>query len=93
MERPYPWEKSYPQGVDWQTEIPSTPVTDLLDEAVAAWPGNTCITFRRKRYRYRDIAALVDKAAKAAVTPLRDAIVNRLVRYGSAVRGHSARRP
>ena len=61
---PEAWEKSYPEGIDWHFEIAPKPVPALLDEAAAAFPDNVCVNFRGRRYRYREIAELVDKAAK-----------------------------
>ena len=63
-ERPYPWERSYPEGLRWDAEIAPKPLTALLDDAAAAYPDNVCINFRGRRYRYREIADLVDRAAK-----------------------------
>ena len=64
MERPYPWEKSYPAGVEWSAVFEARPLTRLLDDAVAAWPNNFCLSFRGRRTRYRDVARMVDRAAK-----------------------------
>ena len=61
---PTAWEKIYPEGIDWHFEIAPKPVPALLDEAAAAFPDNVCVNFRGRRYRYREIAELVDKAAK-----------------------------
>ncbi len=62
--RPYPWERSYPEGLRWDAEIAPKPLTALLDDAAAAYPDNVCINFRGRRYQYREIADLVDRAAK-----------------------------
>ncbi|MFQ5765186.1 MAG: long-chain fatty acid--CoA ligase [Rhodospirillales bacterium] len=64
LTRPYPWEKSYPEGVDWGASIAPKPLYDLLDEAAVAFPDNVCIDFRNKRYRYHEVADLVRRAAK-----------------------------
>ncbi len=61
---PRPWLKSYPQGIDWNARITPRPLFDLLDRAVAEYPDNPCVNFRGKRYRYSEIADLVDRAAK-----------------------------
>ena len=63
-DRPHAWERVYPKDVDWRAEIPRRPLTVLLDEAVAAYPENVCVSFRGRRYRYREIGALVARAAK-----------------------------
>ncbi|MEE9544151.1 MAG: AMP-binding protein, partial [Rhodospirillales bacterium] len=61
---PEPWKKTYPEGIDWRSEIAPKPLPALLDEAAAAFPDNVCVNFRGRRYRYHEIAELVDKAAK-----------------------------
>ncbi len=63
-ERAYPWERSYPSGIAWRTTIEPRPLPALLDEAVKAYAGKPCVSFRGKQYRYRDIGRLVDQAAK-----------------------------
>ena len=30
----FPWEHSYPEGINWRTEIPPRPVFSILDDAV-----------------------------------------------------------
>lgn len=61
---PRPWEKSYPADIDWHADIPSKPLPILLDEAVSAFPGNVCVRFRGREYRYSEIADLVARAAR-----------------------------
>ena len=63
-ERPYLWEKSYPPGVDWQAEIKIRPLPELLDQAAEAYGEQTCISFRGRRFRYREVADQVNHAAK-----------------------------
>lgn len=64
LTRPYPWEKSYPAGVDWDAAIAAKPAYELLEDAAAAYPANVCMNFRGKRYLYRETADLVRRAAK-----------------------------
>ena len=61
---PFPWEKSYPADIDWRAEITPRPLPDLLDEAAAAYGDQTCISFRGRRFLYRDVADQVNRAAK-----------------------------
>ena len=61
---PHPWEKSYPEGIAWDADIPIKPVTAILDEAVTAWPDKPCLEFLGKRYDYAEVGGLVAKAAK-----------------------------
>ncbi|MGD8810381.1 MAG: hypothetical protein PVG24_12300, partial [Gammaproteobacteria bacterium] len=60
----YPWEDSYPDGIDWRAEIPIAPVTDLLDSAAAEFPDNPCLEFMGKRYDYKTVANRVNRIAK-----------------------------
>ncbi len=60
----YPWEPSYPEGLDWRAEIAVKPLYAVLDDAVARFPDNGCVDFLGKKYTYRDIGRLVDRAAK-----------------------------
>jgi long-chain acyl-CoA synthetase len=64
MERPYPWERSYPTGIEWPAAFEARPLTGLFDDAVAAWPDNFCFSFHGRRTRYREVARMVDRAAK-----------------------------
>jgi acyl-CoA synthetase (AMP-forming)/AMP-acid ligase II/esterase/lipase/1-acyl-sn-glycerol-3-phosphate acyltransferase len=58
------WEKSYPPGISWKTTIEPMPVPSLLDNAVRSYADKTCMSFRGKHYRYRDVDRLVTHAAK-----------------------------
>lgn len=60
----FPWEKSYPADIDWRADITPRPLPDLLDEAAAAYGDQTCISFRGRRFLYRDVADQVNRAAK-----------------------------
>ena len=60
----FPWEKSYPADIDWRADITPRPLPDLLDEAAAAYGDQTCISFRGRRFRYREVADQVNRAAK-----------------------------
>lgn len=62
--QPFPWEKSYPENVDWHARIEPKPLPALFDEAAAAHAARVCMSFRKRQYRYREVARLVDKAAK-----------------------------
>ena len=63
-QRPYPWERSYPADIEWQSTIDPQPLTSLLDRAVAAYGEQACINFRGRRTLYREVADQVDRAAK-----------------------------
>jgi long-chain acyl-CoA synthetase len=63
LTRPYVWEASYPEGVSWDLELTPKPLFTLLDEAVAVYPDNPCLEFFGKRYSYKEVGQLVDRAA------------------------------
>jgi len=62
--RPYPWERSYPAGVSWDARFEPMALTTLFDHAVATHGDRVCLDFRGRRHRYREVAGLVDRAAK-----------------------------
>ncbi|MFQ5784567.1 MAG: long-chain fatty acid--CoA ligase [Alphaproteobacteria bacterium] len=62
--RPFPWEASYPDGVAWDLAVEPRPLFTLLDDAVAAYAEKPCLEFLGKKYDYREVGALVAKAAK-----------------------------
>ncbi len=64
VERPYPWEAAYPDGIGWHIEIEPKPLFAILDDAVAAFPDNPCLEFHGKTYTYREVGELVARAAK-----------------------------
>ncbi|OEZ31458.1 long-chain-fatty-acid--CoA ligase [Variovorax boronicumulans] len=59
-----PWLASYPEGVAWDHEITPTSVQQILTDAVAGFPDRPAIDFMGKRLNYRELGALVDRAAK-----------------------------
>jgi long-chain acyl-CoA synthetase len=59
----YQWERSYPAGVDWHMQFPPAPLWELLDRAVAKYPGRPCTNFLGKTLTYREIGQLVDTTA------------------------------
>ena len=64
LTRPFAWERHYPEGLDWSFELDPKPLWSLLDEAAAAWPANCCLDFLGHRSSYREVAQLVDRAAR-----------------------------
>src|SRR3954464_7628290 len=60
-------EALHPQadpGVDMNSPIAPRPLYALLDDAVARFPAAPCLDFLGFRYRYRDVARLVARAAR-----------------------------
>ncbi|MGJ7511096.1 long-chain-fatty-acid--CoA ligase [Variovorax sp. GT1P44] len=58
-----PWTKSYPSGMRWDAELPTRPVQQILDEAVAQWPDRPAIEFMGQVLSYREFGEAVDHAA------------------------------
>ncbi len=59
-----PWLSAYPSNVDWNAEISVKPLYALMDEAAERFAERVCIDFLDKRYTYREIGDLVNRAAK-----------------------------
>ena len=59
----YPWIKSYPDGVRWDVELPVSPVQDIIDRSAAQWPDLHAIDFMGRRFGYRELRDLTDRAA------------------------------
>lgn len=62
-----PWLKSYPDGIEWNMNIPPKPIFALLDDAALKFPNNQAVDFEGKTISYKELAELVDAAAKAFV--------------------------
>jgi long-chain acyl-CoA synthetase len=61
----YVWEKSYPQGVSWDTPIPPPiPLETLLEIAAEKWPDRVYIDFYDRTFTFREVRDLAAKAAK-----------------------------
>lgn len=60
----HPWLSAYPSNVDWNAEISVKPLYALMDEAAERFAERVCIDFLDKRYTYREIGDLVNRAAK-----------------------------
>ena len=58
-----PWVKSYPKGVRWDAAIPLLSIPALLDESAQRWPDNPALEFMGRRYTYRELGSLTDRAA------------------------------
>jgi len=54
IERPLPWEKSYPPGVVWDAPIEVGTLPALLDRAVAAYDGKPAFEYREQKISFAD---------------------------------------
>ncbi|MGE3623487.1 MAG: long-chain fatty acid--CoA ligase [Bdellovibrionales bacterium] len=59
-----PWAKKYPASVDWSAPLPARPLYELLDDAVRQYPDHVVVDFLGRLYTYREIDALVARAAR-----------------------------
>ena len=64
LERPYPWEASYPDGIDWNLTVDPKPLYTILDDAVERYADNRCLEFLGKQYTYKEVGQLVARAAR-----------------------------
>ncbi|WP_230530047.1 dicarboxylate--CoA ligase PimA [Microvirga roseola] len=68
MSRPiFPWERSYPQNVRWDSPIKTTTLPQLLDDAVAAFGDSPAIEYRDKRISFRELGRQADAMAAALI--------------------------
>jgi long-chain acyl-CoA synthetase len=59
------WEKSYPQGVSWDTALPpAVALESLLEKAAAKWPDRVAIDFYDRTFTFREFRELAARAAK-----------------------------
>lgn len=63
----WPWQGSYPPGIDWQTRFQPRPLYRLLDEAAAKHGDKPCIDFLDRRWSYDEIKGLADRFARGLV--------------------------
>ncbi len=61
---PYPWEHSYPAGIDWHFAVEPKPLFAILDEAVERHAESACLNFMGKVYSYAQVGGLVARAAR-----------------------------
>lgn len=53
----------YPLGTDWNVAIPEMNLSQFLDEAIARYANHPCIDFMGKKYNYRDLDSMIERAA------------------------------
>jgi long-chain acyl-CoA synthetase len=60
----YPWEKNYPENINWDSPIPIAPLYSILEESAVKYPENICIDYYGRKYTYAEVNALSSKMAK-----------------------------
>ena len=58
-----PWLSSYPPGVPADYPFPEVPLTRLLDDAAASFPGRVALAFLGNELTYRELKDAVDHLA------------------------------
>jgi long-chain acyl-CoA synthetase len=62
---PQRWEKYYPKGVRWDSEIPAGTLPGLIERAARNYGNRTIIDFREREMSFADLASRIDVAAAA----------------------------
>ena len=60
----WPWEKSLPSDVNWQSDIPTYTLPDMFTKSVKQWHNKTAIDFLGKTLSYEELGVSVNCAAK-----------------------------
>ena len=60
----HPWEKSYPDNIDWNAPLPTGPLQRLLDDAVARFGDRPAIDFMDAITTYRELGEQANRAAE-----------------------------
>ena len=60
----HPWEKSYPENVDWRAPLPTGPLHRLMDDAVARFGDRPAVDFMDKITSYRELGDQANRAAE-----------------------------
>jgi long-chain acyl-CoA synthetase len=60
----YQWLRTYPKNIDWYAELKPEPLPNILDRTVRDYGHLTCTHFMGARLSYKEVGAMVDKAAK-----------------------------
>ena len=57
------WHAHYPAGVSWASDLEFMPVHHVLNRAVERFPDKTALYFLGRKYSYRQLGKMVDRAA------------------------------
>ncbi len=63
-EKTYPWLRSYPEGVQWDAEIPPAPLYSLIDHAREHYADRPGFDFLGNKLTWGELAELSNKMAK-----------------------------
>ena len=60
----FPWLKSYPVDVSWDSDIPEKTMVEIFDESVKKYGDRVCLNFLGKKLTYRQVGEMADRFAK-----------------------------
>jgi long-chain acyl-CoA synthetase len=60
----FPWTKSYPVDIQWNSEIPAKTMIEIFDESVKKYGDRTCLNFLGQKLTYKEVGAMVERFAK-----------------------------
>lgn len=60
----YPWSKKYPVDIDWDTEIPTSTMTEMFEDSVKRNGNKPALNFMGKEMTYKELGEAVDNFAK-----------------------------
>ena len=60
----YKWSAVYPEDIQWDAQIPASPITSVIDDSISRFPNNPCIDFLGNKYTYSALGKLIDQAAQ-----------------------------
>jgi long-chain acyl-CoA synthetase len=58
-----PWLKNYPEGINWDLQVPSVPLFSFLEQTIAKYGERDALHFAGHIYTYGVLGKLVDRAA------------------------------
>jgi long-chain acyl-CoA synthetase len=67
MARPFPWEASYPQGVEWGAPVILSTLPEMLARSVARFSARPALRFQATFWSYGEFAARVDRLAAGLI--------------------------
>lgn len=60
----FPWSKSYPVDIQWNSEIEPQTLIDLFDNALKKYGSRPCLHFMGKTLTYKQVAEMTDRFAR-----------------------------
>jgi long-chain acyl-CoA synthetase len=67
QQRPFAWERHYPEGARWDAPVPVGTLPGLLDRSAAAFGPRPAIEFRGRRISYAELKRRADRFAAGLI--------------------------